>query len=247
MAADCLEVDGPLGVCRGETEDMTEITLEDFKAELRRGARAIIQVRHAERPKMDPNDPSFGDALKLTPEGVRTATELGRLLAEFRDDVQFYASPLMRTRMTAECIAAGMGIASPTIPTDDLLGNGSFYYEDPAEVLEVFKPENFFNACFEYFATGRQRGFKELYAATDACEQWLTARHTRKLMVVATHDLYVAAFLYARGAVEEFSRENWVRFLDGGAILCYPDGDRRYALVRTGLSQGIVGVRQPAA
>jgi len=226
---------------------MDEITLEEFKAELRNGARAIIQVRHAERPKMDPDDPSFGDALALTPEGVRTARELGRLLAEFAGDVQFYASPLTRTRMTAAGIAEGMGVVSPEIPTDDLLGNGSFYYENALEVLDVFKPENFFNACFEYFATGRQRGFKELHAATDACEAWLTERFTKKLFVVATHDLYVAAFLSARGAVEKFSRENWIRFLDGGAIIFRPDGTRRYVLVRTGLSTGIVGVRLPKA
>lgn len=192
---------------------------------------------------MDPDDPSFGDALPLTPEGVRTSRELGRQLAEFAGDVQFYASPLRRTRMTAQGIAEGMGVDAPEIPTDDLLGNGSFYYEDASEVLEVFKPENFFNACFEYFATKRQRGFKELDAAADACEAWLTERLTKKLFIVVTHDLYVAAFLSSRGAVEKFTRENWIRFLDGAAILIRPDGTRRYGLVRTGLSAGIVGVR----
>lgn len=222
---------------------MDEITLEEFKAELRAGARAILQVRHAERPKMDPNDPSFGDALPLTAEGMRTSRELGRQLAEFADDVQFYASPLRRTRMTAEGIAEGMGLANAEIPTDDLLGNGSFYYKDASEVLEIFKNDNFFEACFEYFATKHQRGFRELDASANDCEAWLTERFTKKLFVVATHDLYVAAFLSARGAVETFTRENWIRFLDGAAILIRPDGTRRYVLVRTGLSTGIVGVR----
>ena len=211
-------------------------------AEIARGARCILQVRHAERPKMDPDDPSFGDALPITEEGVRTARRLGEMLAPLASDVQFYASPLRRTRMTAEMIAAGMGVEKPEIPTDDLLGNGSFYYADAAQVLEVFQPRNFFPACFEYFRTGHLRGFNELHAATDALERWLVERLTRRLFVATTHDCYIAAYLSARGAVAEFTRENWPRFLDGGATFLYPDGSRRYALVRTGLSTGICGV-----
>ena len=123
-----------------------ELTIEELKREMLRGTRVILMVRHAERPKMDPNDPTFGDALALTYDGVRTAKMLGTALREFADDVQFYASPLTRTRMTAACIAEGMGVKEPEIPTDDLLGNGSFYYEDASQVLEVFKPQNFFTA-----------------------------------------------------------------------------------------------------
>ena len=223
-----------------------ELSLDDIATELRAGTRVILQVRHAERPKMDPNDPSFGDALAITEEGVRTSIEFGRRLKEFASDAQFYASPLTRTRMTAAKIAEGMGLFDQEVPVDDLLGNGSFYYDDPAEVLDVFKPKNFFPACFEYFATGHQRGFKELHEATDALEKWLDEHFRQKLFIVATHDLYVAAFLYARGAVKEFTRENWTRFLDAGAILIAPDGTRRYALVRTGLSNGIVGVSSTA-
>lgn len=223
---------------------MQEITLEDLQDELRHGSRVALLVRHAERPKIDPNDPSFGDALPLTYEGQRTARKLGRLLGEFRDDVQFAASPLCRTRMTAACIAEGMGLPDAEILTDGRLGNESFYYADAGEVLEVFKPNNFFTACFDYFASGEQRGFRNLYAATDAFETWIATNMTKRLFVIATHDLYVAAFLAARKA-GTFSRETWVRFLDAGAIVVRPDGTRRYALVRTNLSRGIVGVYKP--
>ena len=223
---------------------MTEMTIEELVGEIRRGARVTLMLRHAERPKMDPDDPTFGDALELTYEGTRTARKLGTLLKEFADDVQFYASPLTRTRMTAACIAEGMGVADPEIPTDERLGNGSFYYENAAEVLEVFKPKNFFPACIEYFHTARPRGFRDLYAATDAFERWIDEHWTNRLFVISTHDLYIAAFLYARKA-GEFSRENWTRFLDGGAVIDGVDGTRRYALVRSGLSAGIVGVHRP--
>lgn len=224
---------------------MNELTIDELKAELCSGARVILMVRHGERPKMDPDDPTFGDTLELTYDGTRTATRLGEMLKEFSGSVRFYASPLTRTRMTAACIAEGMGLKNAEIPVDELLGNGTFYYDNPADVLDCFKPANFFPACFEYFKTGRQRGFRELHKATDEFEKWLMERFDRRLFVVATHDLYIAAFLSARGAVEEFTRENWVRFLDGGAIIVNPDGTRRYALVRAGLSTGIVGVHRP--
>lgn len=219
-----------------------EITLEGFVREMKAASRATLLVRHGERPKMDPDDPSFGDALALTPEGVRTATLLGAQLKEFADDVSFYASPLTRTRMTAACIAQGMGVPDAPIPTDGRLGNDSFYYADASQVLEIFKPKNFFPACFEYYQTGRQKGFRDLYAATDAWEAWIDAEAKTRLFVVTTHDCYVAAFLAARRGVTDWSCENWVRFLDAAAIFTYPDGRRRYALVRTGLSTGIVGV-----
>ena len=223
---------------------MQEMTIEELIGEIRNGARVALMVRHAERPKMDPDDPSFGDALELTYEGTRTAKKLGSMLGEFAGDVQFAASPLTRTRMTAACIAEGMGVPDAAVPTDELLGNGSFYYENAAEVLEVFKPKNFFPACIEYFKTAHQRGFRELYAATDEFEKWIDARWRKRLFVISTHDLYIAAFLYAR-KVGEFSKENWTRFLDGGAIIDGADGRRRYALVRSGLSTGIVGVHRP--
>jgi hypothetical protein len=144
--------------------------------------------------------------------------------------------------MTASLVAEGMGLKDIPIPVDPKLGNDSFFFEDTAQVLDVFRPENFFPASFDYFATGRQRGFKPLREAADACEAWLVERSSKPLFIAATHDLYIAAFLAARGAYSQFSRETWPRFLDGGAILIAPDGSRRYALVRTGLSDKICGV-----
>jgi len=220
-----------------------ELTLDDIAAELKKGTRVILQVRHAERPKMDPNDPTFGDALHLTAEGARTSRLFGERLRAFADSVQFYASPLTRTRETAALVAEGMGLEDAAIPTEEKLGNGSFYYADAAAVLDVFKPQNFFPACFEYFASGKMRGFNDLYEASDALEAWLFERFTKRLFIVVTHDCYIAAFLTARKAYGPFTRETWTRFLDAGAILVDPDGTRRYALVRTGLSSGIVGIK----
>ena len=219
-----------------------EMTVEEFAAELRRGVRAVLQVRHAERPKIDHDDPTFGDKLPITPAGFDTALRFGAMLAEFKDDVTFVSSPLRRTRMTAAAIAEGMGVESPSIPVDELLGNGSFYYDDPLVVLKVFKERDFFEACGEYYETGSLPGFRPLAVAADECERWLMDRLERRLLIASTHDCYIAALLAARGAIERFSRANWPRFLDSAAILVYPDGSRRYALVRAGLSDGICGI-----
>jgi len=221
-----------------------EISLDELKTELRNGARCFLQIRHGERPKMDLDDPTFGDALHLTREGVRTAKIVGSSLREFASTTRFCTSPLTRTRETAANIAEGMGIVNPEIISDDRLGNGSFYYTDPQVVLKTFKVKDFFKACFEYFEKGELPGFRNIYEAADDCERWLESQSgDARLLIAATHDCYLAAFLSARGAYGPFSRDNWPRFLDGAAILLYPDGSRRYALLRSRVSHGICGVR----
>ena len=126
---------------------MFEMTLDELILALRSGSRVALQLRHAERPKIDPDDPTFGDSLELTEEGVRTSRELGKRLAEFKDDVRFFSSPLRRTIMTAEMVAEGMGVSDVKVPVDELLGNGSFYYTDPRVVVKVFNEREFFAAC----------------------------------------------------------------------------------------------------
>ena len=89
--------------------ELNELTRDDIVSELKRGTRIILQVRHAERPQMDPDDPTFGDGLPITAEGIRTARIFGESFKDFAASVQFIASPLRRTQMTAEMIAAGIG------------------------------------------------------------------------------------------------------------------------------------------
>ncbi len=233
------------GILRGKTlkeKTMPEISLNDVLAELDRGSKVILQVRHAERPKIDPDDATFGDKLPLTAEGERSAREFGIRLSKYKGEVEFHSSPLLRTRMTAALIAEGMGRDVTDISTHERLGNGTFYYNDPSEVVEVFKPANFFNACFDYMRTGKMSGFNNLESASSALEEWLLNLAKKQLTIATTHDLYIAAFLASRNAYTEFSRDTWPRFLDAGAIIVSANGERRYAFVRTGLSDGIVGV-----
>ncbi len=232
----------------GETDSLCmrmpigEITLDDVSAELKKGSRVLLMVRHGERPEIDTEDPTFGEALPLTEEGVRTSREMGARLKEFAGKAQFLSSPLRRTVMTAMGIAEGMGLADIDIKTDPLLGNDTFYCADQGEVFELLRDGDFFEHVFTYMRTGVQRGFCQIDKATDALEKWVLEKFTAQLGIFTTHDLYNAAFLCARGVKRDWKVQDWVRFLDSAAIIIDPDGTRRYAFVRTGLSFGIVGV-----
>ena len=219
-----------------------ELTLADVGALLRAGNRVLLMTRHAERPHIDHEDPSFGQELPITEDGQAMSRAFGRALRDFASIVQFASSPLRRTMMTTECIAEGMGLAQPDISPEEALGNGTFYFADPHAVWEEFRDGSFFRKCFVYFEKGTFRGFAELHAATDALEEWCLAHFTAPFAVFTTHDLYIAAYLAARGVVDRFTVANWPRFLDSAAIILAPDGTRRYALVRAGLSDRVTGV-----
>lgn len=221
---------------------MEESTLDDVAAELAAGSRVILMVRHAERPHIAHDDPTFGEALPLTPAGREMSVKFGEMLRPLAADVQFYASPLRRTRETAACIAQGMGIVNPEIPTAPCLGNSSFYFADQMEVFKLFRDGSFFKNVFAYLATGKQRGFNDLHEATDQLEAWCVAHMTARLGIITTHDLYNGAFLVARNVVKEFTFDTWIRFLDSAAIILRPDGSRRYAFVRAGLTDRCIGV-----
>ena len=222
-----------------------EITFDDVEAELRCGNRVLLMVRHGERAKIDNEDPTFGEALPLTDEGRRTSLLFGERLKAFAGETQFLSSPLLRTRQTAAFIAEGMGLGKVEIPTDPRLGNSSFYFADQREVYELFRDGGFFERIFEYLAKGTQRGFRDLQEASDDLELWALGAFTAKLGIFATHDLYNAVYLYARNVKRDWTVENWVRFLDAAAIIIEPNGAKRYALLRSGLSTGTVGVRTP--
>lgn len=220
-----------------------EVTFDDIKRELNAGSRVLMLTRHAERMKINHEDPTFGEALPITDEGIKTCLKFGESFKAFTNDVQFIASPLKRTQMTAEYIAKGMGINNPEIPTCKLLGNGTFYFADAYRVFEIFRDGSFFEKIFQYFKTGEQEGFHQLNEASDNLEKWALENFNNRLGFFTTHDIYIGAFLHARGVKTDFTVETWLRFLDSAAIIISPDGEKRYALVRAGLSEHVMGIR----
>ena len=221
---------------------MDEWTIREVREELARGSRVLLLVRHSERPRLAFDDKTFGAALPLTAHGEELCREYGRLLAGATDDVQFRASPLRRTVMTAELVAEGMGLTGAPITGDSLIGNESAFIADALEVWRLFSDGEFFRHMGEYFANGGAPGFAPLAASAAAYERYALGVFTGRLGVFATHDVYIAAYLHAFKVKTDFNRENWPRFLDAAAIVIRPDGSLVRAFVRAGLSPYACGV-----
>ena len=219
-----------------------EASVADVIDELGRGSRVLLLLRHSERPKIDKEDKTFGASLPLTENGRRLCVEFGQMLVGVTSSVEFRASPLRRTIMTAELVAGGMGLDGAEVVRDALIGNGSAYVASEFEVWRLFRDGSFFQRMVEYMQAGEQRGFNPLASATDAFEEHALSVFSAQLGVFATHDVYVASFLHARGVKTDFNFDNWPRFLDSAAIVLRPDGERRYMFVRAGLSPFVCGV-----
>ncbi len=218
------------------------VNLQDIRHELEEGNRVLLLVRHGERTQIDHEDPTFGAAVSLTGAGMEMSRAFGAALKGAADNVQFRASPLLRTVQTAALIAEGMGLNGAEIPTDPVVGNSCAFIADEHEVWEVFRDGSFFARMLEYMATGQQRGFMPLRTAALKYEDEQFARFTGTLGIFTTHDIYIAAYLYAKGVKTDFSRTEWPRFLDAAAIILEKTGKRRVEYVRSGFSSGICGV-----
>ena len=214
----------------------------DVRAELEKGNRVLLLVRHAERPHIDHEDPTFGAALPITANGERMCEDFGVALKGASDDVQFLASPLKRTVMSARCIARGMGLSDVEIPEDDRIGNGSAFISDIKEVWRLFRGGKFFERMTEYMARGQLDGFAPNGAAAEEYERYVLSKFNGNLGVFTTHDVFVAAYLFAKGVKTDWNPDNWPRFLDAAMIVVEPSGLRRYALLRAGLSDRAIGV-----
>jgi len=218
------------------------IGFDDVRRELKAGNRVLLLVRHAERPHIDHEDRTFGETLPITENGKRMCVDFGAALRGSAADVQFRASPLRRTVMSAEYIACGLGVPSPEIPTDDAIGNGSAFFSDRLEVWRQFRDGRFFDRMHEFMTRGTVPGFAPLAAAGEAYERYVLSHFCSTLGIFATHDVFIAAYLYAKGVKRDWNADNWPRFLDAAAIVVEPSGRRRYELLRAGLSDRAVGV-----
>lgn len=223
-----------------------EIGFAEVREELARGNRVLLLVRHGERMRIDHEDPTFGETVPLTPTGEATARRFGAALRGSSAAVEFRASPLLRTVRTAELIAEEMGFSSADIVRDDLIGNASPFYSDRREAWQEFRNGRFFACAMEYLARGVRRGFSPLAPAAEAYEKYVTDIFTATLGVFVTHDIFIAAYLHAKGVKTDFNPDNWPRFLDAAAIFIEPSGRRRHAFVRTGLSTRACGIPPPA-
>jgi len=189
---------------------------------LHRGGKVSLFIRHSERPPIDPDDTAFGRTLALTPQGVRIARDAGKHLAGFTD-VRFAASPMVRCRMTAQCIAEGMGLADTPVTDEPRLGLGCFYYENPEKLQRMMRQQGYLPFMLEYLRTGVAPYSRPIDVATGLMTAWLKDATVRQLNVLISHDIFVAALLTGL-KVRTYTSEQWVGFVHGAALVNTRDG-----------------------
>ena len=216
-----------------------EVSVQDIAVALNRGERVAIIVRHAERPPLEKNDPTFGKDLKLTEHGIEQAKTFGFVLSQFIGTAthRCFACDNKRCLETARLILRELPDKWNGIPIKKMLGDGSPYFGDTAERLALADEGDYHESLNEYFRTGVQRGFNPLKEATDKFEDFIWSQHTREetrqLEIFVTHDINVAAFLAGRGVVTRFEDYNWPGFMDAAVAFIGPCGRARYGYMRT--------------
>ena len=219
--------------------ESAEITLKDVADELKIGNRVAILVRHAERPPLPANDPTFGRNLPLTEQGVADATRYGCELGQLtgRDQMVVSAGGNRRCMETAFHMLAGMGLDMEderyVVIDDPYLGGRTYYFGDVAERMALANADNYLERLNTYFHDGRQKGFNELHVSTALLAGHLLYHYDAPLFIGITHDLNIACFLAGNGAVASFTEESWPRFLDAAVLFIQPDYTTTCRLLRS--------------
>ena len=220
-------------------EPVGEVGLQDIERALRNGERVSVIVRHAERPPLEKDDPTFGAELPITREGKIKADAFGFALKEFSGGFEYgiQSSKTMRCRMTARVISEAMGGEfAGSFRLDDILGDKSPFFGNVGDRLALANEGNYRESLNEYFRTGKQRGFADLATATDAFEDYLwseCARHFGPLEIYVTHDINVGCFLGGRRVVTRFDDFNWPHYLDAAVAFLGKNGRARYGYLRS--------------
>ena len=120
-----------------------EITFRHVADELHNGTHVALLVRHAERPPIPANDPTFGRDLPLTERGVADAIRYGRELSLFAcgEQMTIAAGGNRRCMETAFHILDGLGLdledEQYAVIADPYLGGRTYYFGDVAERMEL--------------------------------------------------------------------------------------------------------------
>ncbi len=216
-----------------------EITFRHVAAELRNGTHVALLVRHAERPPLPANDPTFGRNLPLTEQGVADATRYGRELGQLtcRDQMVVSAGGNRRCMETAFHMLAGMGLDMEderyAVLADPYLGGRTYYFGDVTERMALANAENYLGSLNTYFRDGRQKGFNELHVSTALLAGHLLYHYDAPLFIGITHDLNIACFLAGNGTLASFTEESWPRFLDAAVLFIQPDYTTTCRLLRS--------------
>lgn len=201
------------------TPVQTPISPEEFRemASAIHG-RAILLIRHAERPKIEENDPTFGEKLGLTETGIRMTQSYGERLKGIKN-CSYGASPMRRTQKTARLLAAAMGVENADIFDAPEAGIYGLWVEDTERLHAGYQREGSAIATDRYFCQGHLEGYRPIQLGTRRMFKWLSQTDFGgDNAFIVSHDIFIAAFLQGLG-VRSFSSKSWVGYLQGAALI----------------------------
>ena len=220
-------------------EVVGEINFQDIENALMKGERVVLILRHAERPALEKDDPTFGQGIGITAKGRMDAKVLGFALRQFSSgfgEMVVSSSKMTRCRDTAREIMHEMAPwTAPSFGLSDTLGDKSPYFGRVSERMALANKGNYRESLNEYFRTGHQQGFQNLAEATNMLEDFIWNYHSRTnpaLHVMVTHDINVGCFLAGRKVITQFDDSTWPHYLD--SAVCFLDryGRARYGFMR---------------
>lgn len=216
-----------------------EVGFHDIENALLKGERVGLLVRHAERPPLEKDDPTFGKGVGITAKGRMDAKVFGYALGQFSlgfGERKVSSSTMTRYRDTAREIKLEMiPWENPGFALSGILGDESPYFGRVSERMALANKGNYRDALNEYFRMGHQQGFNDLAEATDKLEKYIWASYSRidlPLHVMVTHDINVGCFLAGQGVIKQFDESTWPHYLDAAVGFLDRYGRVRYGYMR---------------
>ncbi|MFA7171896.1 MAG: histidine phosphatase family protein [Kiritimatiellia bacterium] len=203
----------------------TTIDLHHTRELLDQGQRVILFIRHAERPAISIHDKEFGQHLRLTDNGVAAARQAGSCFAGI-DQVDFFASPMERCRLTAKYLAEGMGVNASTTDTPQIGVQGFYAHPDSHALHALMKQQGFMEYMLNYLQNGTAPYLNPIQQSTDETIAWMQGVSTAQLSIFVSHDIYISAFVTALG-IRTFTANNWIGFLHA-AVLSFDPVQHRW-------------------
>lgn len=195
------------------------------------GARAAVIIRHGKRQHID-DAVTWGNEASLTEDGAKTCLRLGSLFQGI--DSAAFSSPLRRCMQTATNLLQGAGLSGDAIQ-DGLLGNPGCYFDGSFRHEGPMKSEGRFKFVEEYITVGRQVGMRRLESESEALLAHMEGKMAKPLNWFVSHDIHVACLMHFCG-LRAACEVDWVRFLEGIAIVKLPSGSVRIHRFLSGLT-----------
>jgi probable phosphoglycerate mutase len=149
----------------------------------------IILVRHGHVEGISPERFRGRADLALTPEGLREAEATARRIERSWNPAALYASPLSRSRMTAEAIGRPFGLTPSLIPGLMDIDYGEWQGLTPDEVGRRW-PETLdtWHRMPHWAAIPGGESLQDVLARAVAALRDVIGRHPRETVVVVAHD-----------------------------------------------------------